>query len=264
MTLPPLWSWYVQDSALTAKTTKSNENGKGCGAPSRFSPTSIGLGVGGHAIRVAAQKGYNVRAMARNPAKYADSYKEFPNVSLVQGDVTKPETLAECLKGATAVIFAVQAADDATAQQVDRDGLINTAKECARANCKLVVITSVYTSPRQYYNPLRVLFNTLVKWRMMDAKWEGEQAVRAEPGLKYTIIRPGALTDKPALPNEYKLGQGDHALFPMYSIPREDVGRIAVAACVDPASDNVTFELAGSTSKKPATVDGIFNGLKKD
>jgi len=236
----------------------------GCGAPSRFSPSVLGSGVGGHAVRIAAEKGYSVRAVARNPAKYQDAYKDLPTVQVVQGDVTKPETLGECLKEATCAIFAAQAADDASAFDVDRDGLVNVAKECVKANCKLVVISSVFVSPKHYWNPVRGLLNTVIKWRMMDAKWQGEEAVRKMEGLKYTIIRPGTLVDKPHLTNEFKLGQGDATFFARFPIPKADVGKVAIAAATDAASDNVTFELAGSDSKNPVTVEGIFNGLKKD
>jgi uncharacterized protein YbjT (DUF2867 family) len=236
----------------------------GMGAPSKFSPSILGAGVGGHAVRVAAGKGYTVRAIARNPAKYEEVFKDLPTVSIVKGDVTNTESVAECIKDATCAIFAAQAADGASAFSVDRDGLIVVAKECLKANCKLVVISSVYVTPSHNFNPLRVCFNTVVKWRMMDAKWQGEVAVREMKGLRYTIIRPGALTDKPELTNEYKIGQGDSAFFPIHSIPKLDVGKVAVAAATDPASDQVTFEIAGSTSTKPQTVEGIFSGLKKD
>jgi putative NADH-flavin reductase len=237
----------------------------GCGAPSKFSPSILGAGVGGHCIRIAAgEKNFNVKGVARNPAKYQDVYKDLSNVTLVQGDVTKPETLGECLKDCSCAIFAVQASDDATAFSVDRDGLINLAKECVKTNVKLIVISSVYVSPRHYFNPLRGFLNTIVKWRMMDAKWQGEEAIRKIEGLKYTIIRPGSLTDGQPLKNEYKIGQGDALTFAIHPIPKVDAARIAVAACTDPASDKVTFECAGSTSKNPATVEGIFAGLKKD
>jgi len=236
----------------------------GLGAPTKFSPSQAGSGVGGHAVRVAAAKGYNVRAMARNPSKYADFYKDLSNVTMVKGDVSDSASIAECVKDATCAIFAVQAADDASARQIDRDGLILVAKECLKANCKLIVISSVFVSPKHWFNPMRGFLNTVVKWRMMDAKWEGEEAIRAMKGLKYTIIRPGSLNDQPALENEYKVGQGDGLLFASHPIPRIDVAKVAVAAAVDPSSDNVTFELAGSKSKNPATVEGIFNGLKKD
>ena len=236
----------------------------GCGAPSKFSPSFLGFGVGGHAVKIAAEEGYTVRAVARTPAKYQDFYKDLPTVTVVKGDVTNAESVAECVKGATCAIFAVQASDDASAFSVDRDGLILVAKECQKVKCKLVVISSVWVSPKHYFNPVRGILNIFIKWRMMDAKWQGEQAIRKIEGLRYTIIRPGSLTDAAPLTNEYKIGQGDGTFFAIHSIPKVDVARVAIAAATDPASDQVTFEMAGSTSTKPATVEGIFAGLNKD
>lgn len=236
----------------------------GLGAPSKFSPSILGSGVGGHAARIAAEQGLSVRAVARNPAKYEALFPFGGKVSLVQGDVTNRESVVSALTGAKACLFAVQAADSATADEVDRDALALVAEECAKAQCKLVVISSVFVSPKHRFNPLRIMFNTIVKWNMMDAKWEGEQRVRATQGLKYVIIRPGALNDAAPLENEYKIGQGDALTFAIYPIPKIDVGRIAVAAAVDENCYGVAFEIAGSKSPNKATVQGLFDGLKKD
>ncbi|KAH9261867.1 hypothetical protein BASA81_000523 [Batrachochytrium salamandrivorans] len=233
----------------------------GLGAPSKFSPSVLGSGVGGHAARIALEQGLSVRAVARNPDKYRSLYPEA--LELVQGDVTDRASVAKCLEQAKACVFAVQAADGTSAFEVDHLALVQVAEECVRLNIKLVVISSVYVSPKHWLNPVRAALNRMVKWGMMDAKWEGEQAVRKMAGLRYTIIRPGTLNDKGPLPNEYKVGQGDGLLFPALPIPKVDVGRIAVAAAVDPASDCLTLEVAGSSSKRPATVQNLFNGLKR-
>ena len=235
----------------------------GCGAPSRFSPTIPGFGVGGHAVKIASEKGYNVRAVARNPDKYAQYYKDMPNVTMCKGDVKDAASIAECVKDATCCLFAAQSNDNVSVYDIDRDGLLIVAKECLKANCKLVVISSVYVSPKHYLNPLRFFFNRVVKWSMMDAKWEGEQAIRKLQGLKYTIIRPPRLTNDPELRNAYQVTQGDNFWIGLRKIPKVDVAKVAVAACVDPATDNTTFEVADSSSKLPQTTIGIFGKLKK-
>ena len=236
----------------------------GLGAPSKFSPSILGSGVGGHAAREAGKLGMTVRAVARNPDKYSECFKDSPGVTLVKGDVTDAESVAECLKDANACIFAVQAADGVSAMAIDRDAAILVAKECAKVNCKFILISSVYVSAKHRFNPLRMILNTFVKWNMMDAKLESEEAIRKMQGLRYTIIRPGSLVDKPAVTNEYKIGQGDRLSFPTIPIPKVDVGKVAVACVTDPESDNVTFELAGSSSKNVQTVTGLFSKLKKD
>jgi len=145
---------------------------------------------------------------------------------------------------------------------VDRDGLINVAKECAKANCKLVVISSALVSPHNYLNPIRFMLNRVFKWGVMDAKWQGEQEVRKTEGLRYTIIRPGQLSDSKLPVNEFKVGQGDAGLFASKPISKESVGHMAVTAAVDPESEQVTIEVAGASEQH--TIEGMFNGLKKD
>jgi uncharacterized protein YbjT (DUF2867 family) len=237
----------------------------GLGAPSRFSPTILGSGVGGHAVRVAANEfSFLVRAVARDPSKYQEFYKDSPNVQLVQGDVTKPETLGECLKDCTAAIFSVTAMNGFSVMDVDRDGLINLARECAKLKVKLVVISAIFCSPKHAYSPARYLFDSIIKWNYLRAKWEGEEAVRQMQGLNYTIIRPATLTDGPPVQAQYKLSQGDNFSNAFRANPKVDIARVAVAACVDPAADKVTFECAGSNPDKPATIKDIFAGLKPD
>jgi uncharacterized protein YbjT (DUF2867 family) len=236
----------------------------GVGAPSKFSPSILGSGVGGHAVRIASKMGLTVRVVVRNVEKYQAIFGELPGVTLVKGDVTVQESVAECVKQASAAIFAVQAADDKTAMEVDRDGAILLANECVKVNCKMILISSIMVSPKHRFNPLRVIMNVFVKSGMMDAKWQSEEAMRKLKGLRYTIIRPGALTDGPAMKNEYKISQGDVSSFPYLSMPKEDVAKVAIAAAMDEASAQTTFEITGSWSKKPQTVEGIFASLKKD
>lgn len=234
----------------------------GLGAPSKFSPSVLGSGVGGHAARIALEQGLSVRAVARSPDKYRALYPEA--LELVQGDVTDRASVARSLEHAKACVFAAQAADGVSSYDVDFRALVLVGEECQRLNVKLVVISSLFVSPKHWLNPLRMVFNRVVKWGMMDAKWDGEQAVRKMAGLRYTIIRPGMLVDKDPLPTECKIGQGDGLLFARLPIPKADVGRIAVAAAVDPKSDRLTLEVAGSSSKKPAAFQALFDGLKQD
>eukprot|EP01031_Cornospumella_fuschlensis_P040961 gene40961-49967_t len=62
----------------------------------------------------------------------------------VYADVTKVETLAPVIQGASAVIFAASASSKGgSAEQVDYLGVVNVAKECARLQIpRLVVISS--------------------------------------------------------------------------------------------------------------------------
>lgn len=82
----------------------------------------------------------------------------------------------------------------------------------------------------------------------MDYKIAGESAVRdlyaasGRPGLAYSIVRPGGLSDKPSVgASKVHVSQGD-----VYSseISREDVALVAVATLLKgPATDFTTFEI---------------------
>lgn len=62
---------------------------------------------------------------------------------------------------------------------------------------RIVLVSSCLVTPANKFHPLRILLN-ITKWRLMDNKFEGEEALR-KAGVSYTIIRPGGLTDKPQL-----------------------------------------------------------------
>lgn len=235
----------------------------GLGSPTKFSPSLLGAGVGGHAARTATAHGISVRAVARNPEKYAGCFPE--GVQVVKGDVNDEAGMREVLKGAKAVIFAVQAADDATARSVDCDGLVRVAKVCVELNVKLVVISSMLVSPKNRFHPIRGVLNWFVKSSMMDAKFEGEEACRKMPGLRYVVVRPSGLTDGEDK-HKYQFNQGDSPFFGYYSISRKDVGALAVAAAFDDESDRVTCEVMGGKASTPEQKDlkGVFAKMIKD
>lgn len=54
---------------------------------------------------------------------------------------------------------------------------------------------------------MRLLLNAL-RWRLMDAKWAGEAALRGS-GLPFAIVRPGGLTN--GAPGEAQLDAGARA-----------------------------------------------------
>jgi len=103
-----------------------------------------------------------------------------------------------------------------------------------------------------------------IKARMLSTKWEAEEFVRHQTKVRHTIIRPGALSEGEPSKRAFTLSQRDATLFGWRPIAKADVGRLAVAAALDPASDCVTFEvMGGADAGVPVTLD-VFGGLKKD
>jgi hypothetical protein len=185
-------------------------------------------------------------------------------------------------------VFAIQAPDGVDSYQVDCNGLIMMGEECAKANCKLIVVSAKFTSPKRRFNIGRVLSNTLLyvaafvrpggtdakptnhsKWNMMDAKWAGEQGIRRMPGLRYCIVRPGMLTNH-ASPNKMlAFSQFDDAAFfglTMKSVTKEDVALVCVEAIANASSDRVSIDISGpaTSNAPPLDMTGVFEKMIKD
>jgi nucleoside-diphosphate-sugar epimerase len=238
----------------------------GLGAPSKFSPSILGRGVGGMVLREGAKEnGWQMKGVARNPDKYKEAFTDVPNVQLIKGDVTNSASIAECLAGATACVFSVQAPDDKTAYEVDRDAVMLVAKECEKAGgIKFILISSILVSKKNRFNPIRGLLNTVVKWGMMDAKFEGEEFVRKQCKVRHTIIRPSGLTDGDSCNCMLTFNQGDSNFFGLKSMSKLDVAKVVIAAIKDPASDYTTFEVMGPKTSSPMSFEGVFTTMKKD
>jgi uncharacterized protein YbjT (DUF2867 family) len=89
---------------------------------------------------------------------------------------------------------------------------------------------------------------------ILDAKDDAERRLR-ESGLRYTILRPGGLTNDSAT-NDVAVGEGGVTV--TGRIPRADVARLVVAALDTPASENRTFEVVSRTGlngESTGTVD---------
>jgi uncharacterized protein YbjT (DUF2867 family) len=226
-----------------------------------------GGGVGAHCVRQASSRGLLVRAVVRTPEKVI-FFQGLPGVSLVKGDVTDHASVEAALRGASFCVFTASGRKPTPARDVDHLGMAAVAKVCAASDIKLVVVSSIYVSAKNRFHPIRALLNVVVRWGVMDAKLAGETDVRALPGLRYTILRPSGLTDGPPSALQWQVAQGDSPWFGRYSISRQDVATVCLAALQDPACDRVTLEIQGADPKnpddKPVSVQGMFDGLSRD
>jgi nucleoside-diphosphate-sugar epimerase len=236
-------------------------------------------------VELLAKKGKNVRPAVRDEKKGAafkslGSSMEGP----VSADVTKLDTLAGAITGASAVIFAASASSKGgSAQQVDYMGVENVAKECVRLGIpRLIVISSgAITKPDSLGFKITNLFGGI-----MDYKLKGENALRnvyscAEKS-GFVIIRPGGLMDNFASGvGSIELNQGDTI---SGEVNRADVAECAVAAALSSTMPrNVIFEMYEGGRSSPlqkefpavsgfersgatlgADYEILFKGLKSD
>jgi uncharacterized protein YbjT (DUF2867 family) len=258
-------------SALTAAllastTTTSSTTSSPLGVPAAWAAagSSIGsspdapivvLGAGGKVgklcSQILAQKGLYTRAVTRSGSPVLSEESTF--VSYAAGDVTKADTLASALRGASGVIFAASASGakkGGDPAHVDYLGAYNTAQACLQAKVPKLVLVSAGTVTRPDSAGFKAT-NFFVKYvygeRIMDYKIAGEAAMRdlykeAPPGVAYAVVRPGGLNEKPSVgPNKVHVSQGD-----VYSseVTREDVALVSVAALLKgKGTDFVTLEL---------------------
>jgi len=223
-----------QAKAVEVTTTKS-------------SPIVV-LGSGGKTGRLIVEKlskaGIPVRATYRNKAnEAADS---------IYADVTKAESLAPAIEGASVVIFAASASNKGgNAEQVDYLGVKNAASECARLKIpRLVVISSgALTQPDTLAYKFTNIFGSILDWKL-----KGENALKDiysnDKSLSYVIIRPGGLADYDAEgPSRIELNQRDTI---SGEVSRADVAEAVIAAALSKTiPSKVTLEMYQSDRKVP-------------
>ncbi len=114
--------------------------------------------------------------------KQAPKFKN-PNIDVVQGDVTKPDSLRGKMDGCEAVIHLVAIISEegkSTFDSVIRQGAVNVIKEAQQAGVSRFVQMSALgtrNDPRFGY---------------FEAKWQAEQAVK-QSGIPWTIFRPSVI-----------------------------------------------------------------------
>ena len=186
-----------------------------------------------------------IRVLARDRA--AAKTVAAPNVEVVVGDVTKPETLRGLMDGAAAVVHLVAIISEeggATFDRVIRQGTVNVVAEAKRASVPRFVHMSALgtrNDPRFGY---------------FEAKWQAEQAVERS-GLAWTIFRPSVIFGPGdefittlaklvrAAPVVPVVGSG-RSLFQPVSV--REVAAAFARALDDPATIGHIYELGGGAT----------------
>lgn len=156
-------------------------------------------------VRQLVQQGLKVRAGVRDvpqAQEYLDiaiAYGLLPKdasrrISLVQCDVTQPETLLPAIGTAAKVVSAIGASDALNLggpKKIDGEGGINIVKAAQAAGVQhFVMISSLGTGKFGWPAAVLNLFGGV-----LTQKKRAEEALEAS-GLRYTIVRPGGL-EKP-------------------------------------------------------------------
>lgn len=179
-------------------------------------------GTGRQVVEQALQLGHFVTAFVRDPAKLLIQH---PNLTVLTGDVLKPETVLPAVRRQDVVICSLGSRPGQKDQAV-AEGTRNLVVAMHQAGVqKLFVVSSlgVGTSYEEASLPSKLIIKTLLSGVIAE-KEKQEQAVR-ESGLDWVIVRPTSLTNGPVT-GHYRIGE--HLPFSRFDFPR--ISRADVAA----------------------------------
>jgi uncharacterized protein YbjT (DUF2867 family) len=209
------------------------------------------------------QEGYQVRVLARNEVQARE--KLGPAVEIVEGDITKPETLPGALKGMDHMIFTAgvtqRPAGEAVMKATNFDGIRNTlaaARASGFAGRFLYMTTIGVTKSSLAGTILNLVKRNTMKWRKL-----AEDEIR-NSGFDYTIIRAGVLTDSPGGQRAVEVGQKEYPLAFQYKISRADVAEVFVQALRHPSTRRTTFDVVWAREPQRPEWDALFSELRPD
>jgi uncharacterized protein YbjT (DUF2867 family) len=192
-------------------------------------------GVGRHAVAQLLDAGQEVIAVMRDPSK--DTSLARAGAQVVAHDLQHddPQRLAHHLSGAESVVFAAGVRYGASLEQlaaVDREGAVAAVAAAREVGAERFVQISAIgadSGPPPGFDD--------AWWdSYYAAKHASDEAVRTS-GLRWTVIRPGALSDE-APTGHVSLNE----FLPLSGIPRADVAALGIAILGDAASVGHTWD----------------------
>jgi uncharacterized protein YbjT (DUF2867 family) len=213
--------------------------------------------IGRLVVEEVGRKGHAVRALARDGRR---ARRLLPDVEVVAGDLTNPDTLTAAVAGVNAIIFThgSDGGGKAGAERVDYGGVRNLLTSLGGRSVRIALMTAIGVTSREGdYNR---------QTEAHDWKRRGERLVRAS-GLPYTIVRPGWFDSNK--PDEHRLVflQGDRRHAGDSSdgvIARRQLAEVLVASLTSDGALRKTFELVATKGPAPHDLDAEFARLDTD
>ncbi|WP_216895806.1 NAD(P)H-binding protein [Nocardia alni] len=187
--------------------------------------------------RLLEQRGDSVAGLIRNPAQSPDLVSAGAEPIVIDLEQSSPADVAKHLEGADAVVFAAGAGPGSGAarkETVDRDAaiLLADAAELAGVHRYVMISSMGADTAATGGDPVFAAY--------LRAKGAADDAVRARTDLRWTIVRPGQLTNERAtglVRIAETTGRGP--------IPRADVAAVLLAVLDAPQTAGRTFEAIG-------------------
>jgi uncharacterized protein YbjT (DUF2867 family) len=203
--------------------------------------------------------------LARDPA--AAARRLGPDVEIVRGDVTRPDTLGPAALDVEAIVYTAgvrsgRLASERQIKETDYDGVVNTlsAARLARGDGRFLYMTSIGggVAPSLPATVLNLVKGNVLAWRR-----RAEDKIRAS-GLDYTIVRAGFLLNGPGGRRALTLSQGNLPLKFRHRIARADVAEVCAAAVGHPRASRASFELVWGQGPRRESVDDLLDDLVPD
>lgn len=184
-----------------------------------------------------------VRAVVRDPSKYAEAFPKDARLEVVAGDVTDQASLDKALAGAKGVIFAASGKGYWSAKEVDYEGVVKTAAAAKAAGAdRVVLVTSMLSDPANRCAPVRILLNN-IRYSLMDYKFKSEEHLRESGAKSWVVVRPGGLTTGERGQARILADKDTAKEVGGGSISRADVAAVCVEALSNPAAANHKFSI---------------------
>lgn len=193
--------------------------------------------IGKHLVQKLEQHtSHQVRAMVRKQEQ--KEYLADLGIEGVIGDLEGSVVdLADVAKGSDAIVFTAGSGGHTGADKtvmIDLDGAIKAMEAAKQANVdRFIIVSAIGVHKRENWMPKAAYYSA--------AKYYADEWLKSS-GLKYTIIRPGGLTNDEGT-GKVKVGEelerGD--------IPREDVANAIVASLEHDETIGKSFDLISGT-----------------
>lgn len=174
-------------------------------------------------VNQALEKGHAVTAFVRDPARLA---VEDESLTIIEGDIFAPASVARAIQGQDAVICTLGAGSDLKKTSVRTEGTVNIINGMKEFNVnRLIVISAMGVGDSWETLSLlnKIVFATLLKSSRDDH--EAQEAAVRHSGVDWTVIRPSGLTDTPRT-GSYQVGENISAT--TYKIARADVADLVL------------------------------------
>ncbi|WP_372408386.1 NAD(P)H-binding protein [Streptomyces luteireticuli] len=190
--------------------------------------------------RLLAARGDEVAGVIRRPEQAGDLLAAGAEPVVCDLESASVADVARHLEGADAAVFAAGAGPGSGAARkdtVDRAAAVLFADAAEAAGVRRFVVVSAMGADREPPAGTDPVFAAYLR-----AKGAADAEVRSRPGLDWTVLCPGRLTDDPGtglVALAGSTGRGD--------VTRDDVAAVLAALLEEPATAGRTLELIGGT-----------------